>query len=58
MMYPVVRSVIMFAIGLGLIIWSVAQEGTDLPNIIAGGLLIGLVPTDWVMERSKNGTRR
>jgi len=45
------RVVLMFALGCGLIIYSVIDSATNLAYIIVGAVLIGLVPVDQWLAR-------
>lgn len=53
------RVVVVFILGCVLIIYSVVESGTNIPYIIVGTVLIGLVPVDqWVTHtigKDENG---
>lgn len=45
------RVVLMFSLGVILIVYSVLATGTNIPYIIVGAVLIGLVPVDQWLQR-------
>jgi len=45
------RVVLMFVLGVILIVYSVLASGTNIPYIIVGAVLIGLVPVDQWLQR-------
>lgn len=46
---------VIFVLGCTLIIYSVIAEGTNIPYIIVGAVLIGLVPVDQWLQRMPSG---
>ena len=52
------RTVIAFGLGVALIIFAIVQKGLNLPILIVGLLLMGIVPVDALLARlglGKNG---
>lgn len=45
------RVVAMFVLGCALIIYSVLAPGTNIPYIVVGAVLVGLVPVDQWLQR-------
>ena len=45
------RVVVMFVLGCVLIIYSVVTNGTNIPYIVVGAVLVGLVPVDQWLQR-------
>jgi len=46
-----VRQVVIFALGVTLVIWSAVLHGANLILMIAGLVLIGLVPVENLLHR-------
>ena len=50
--FDMLRVVVLFLLGVGLIIYAAVTTGHDIPFIVAGLVLCGLVPADlWVSAR-------
>jgi hypothetical protein len=49
--FDVVRVVVIFTLGVFLIVYAVVTSGHDIPFIVTGLVLIGLVPIDQFMQR-------
>jgi hypothetical protein len=45
------RQVLIFALGLALIVYAATSPGHDIPFLITGGVLIGIVPVDRTLSR-------
>jgi hypothetical protein len=45
------RQVTMFVAGLAIIVYSIASAGHDIPFLITGLVLIGVVPIDRALSR-------
>jgi hypothetical protein len=49
------RQIIMFLTGLGILLYAVVTKGHDIPFIVAGLILIGIVPIDqWLIRRAND----
>jgi hypothetical protein len=44
--FRLLRQVIIFFMGVGIILYAVVSQGHDVPFLITGLILIGLVPID------------
>ena len=53
--FDVARVVILFVLGVGLIIYAAITTGHDIPFIVAGLVLCGLVPIDLWLTAHRNG---
>ena len=50
--FDIIRVVILFILGCGLIIYAAVTTGHDIPFLVAGFALCGLVPFDlWLSSR-------
>ena len=53
--WDLIRQVIIFALGVGVIIYAVASSGHDVAFLVTGLVLIGFVPVDlWVVTKSRS----
>lgn len=49
-----IRQVVIFALGVGIVVYALVTPGHDIPFLIAGLILIGIVPVDEFIRR-RNG---
>ena len=50
--FDIIRVIVLFVLGVGLIIYSAITTGHDIPFLVAGFALCGLVPFDlWLSSR-------
>jgi hypothetical protein len=52
--YNVVRVVVLFVLGVALIIYAAVSNGFNIPYIVSGLVLVGLVPIELVLPKKKD----
>lgn len=49
--FRLVRQIIVFFLGIAILLYAVASQGHDIPFLITGLVLIGVVPMDDALNR-------
>lgn len=53
------RQVVIFLLGIGILLYSVVSQGHDVPFLITGLILVGIIPVEDALSRiSRRESRR
>lgn len=56
--FDVVRQIILFLLGVWLIVWAATTEGHDVPFLVTGLILFGMIPFERLLTQKRGRGRK